>query len=79
MSSPITDEQISALDPDAMTPEQRIAFINDARVRRAVGETLTDSHLKFAVRCMRSERKVSAAAAGAKRKAPVIPTSLDLF
>ena len=75
----ITDEDIASLDPDAMSPEDRITFINDARSRRNNGETLTADHLRFAVRCMRSERKASAASAGAKKKAPVEATALSEF
>ena len=77
----ITDEQIAALDPDGMTAEQRITFINDARLRRGDGEALTVDHLRFAIRCMRSECKASASAAGAKKAAaaPIEATSLDSF
>lgn len=74
----ITDEQIGKLDPDAMSAEDRVAFILDARLRRINGETLTVDHLRFAVRCMRSERSANAAAAGGK-KAPVAATSLSEF
>lgn len=78
---PITDEDIAKLDPDGMTPDQRITFINDARFRRQAGETLTADHLRFAVRCMRSERKASVANAGAKKTttAPAKALSLDSF
>ena len=75
----ITDEEIAALDPDAMSAEDRISFITDARTRRSNGEMLTNDHLRFAIRCMKSERKASAAAAGTKKKAPVQATSLNEF
>ncbi len=74
-----TDAEIEALDPDKMSPEERIAFINLARIERQAGKQLTEPRLRFVVRCMRSERKVSASNAGAKKKAPVEVTALSSF
>jgi hypothetical protein len=75
----LTDAEIQALDVDKLTSQQRVDLINDARIRRTAGEELTIEHLKLAIRCMRSERKVSAANAGKKTKAIVSPTSLEDF
>ena len=76
---PITDEEIAALDPKAMSSTERVTFISDARIRRMAGEGLTKDHLRFAVRCIRSERKATAVTAGAKKSAPVVATLLSEF
>ena len=75
----ITDEAITLLNPDEMSVDDRVDFITDARIRNLAGETLTTSHLRFSVRCIRSARKASAAAAGAKKKPEVAATSLSEF
>ena len=74
-----TDEEIASLDPKDMTSTERVTFISDARLRRMAGEVLTKDHLRFAIRCIRSERTATATAAGLKKASPVVATSLSEF
>jgi hypothetical protein len=80
----ITPEQIQdgSINPDTLTSIERVDFLIDARNRRLEGEKLTSEHLKLAVKCMRSERKVRAINAGGKKKkneAGVVATPLSEF
>ena len=69
-------------NPDEMTPQDRIAFINDARSRILGHETLSDEELRYAIKLMQSERKLSSSRSGAAKakKAPApSPSQLSDF
>ena len=69
-------------NPDEMTPQDRIAIINDARSRILARETLSDEELRYAIRLMQSERKLSSSRSGTakSKKAPApAPSQLSDF
>ncbi|MFQ5741952.1 MAG: hypothetical protein ACE5HV_00005 [Acidobacteriota bacterium] len=67
-------------DPADLTPEEMIAKINGYRERLLKDRaSVTDEELAYSVRLLREHRASSVAAAGKKKKAPVVPTALSEF
>ena len=69
-------------DPNTMTPEERIHFVNEVRERMmADPDSVTEDELKHSIDVLRVSRANSAQAAATKRKAsaPAAPLPTTFF
>ena len=67
----------TSIEPKDMTPQARIEIINESRRRMMREGELSDVELKYAIKLMTEERKLSSAKTGAAKAKKAEPKPLD--